>query len=309
MKAWDEEHDCDPKTLLLGATTPARTPSSGDTGTATMADVNAAIDNLFQHPNVGPFVARLLIQRLVTSNPVPAYIGRVSAAFANNGSGVRGDMKAVVKAILLDPEARDPAKLSDPTHGKLREPFLKCVNLARAFNAASQDGWYALDTFDLDHVQQPLNSPSVFNWYLPTYSPPGMLQQAGLVAPEFQIINATSAMKAPNYFKGAIFGGLHRWGYASINRGVFLNLTQEMLMNVPAAGVNDPYPDVEALDPDALLRRLDLVLTGGTLRPRNFQIIRETMMRLGRNSTWDWPKERMTAAIYLIVSSPEFAVL
>ena len=136
-----------------------------------------------------------------------------------------------------------------------------------------------------------------------------MLQQAGLVAPEFQIINATSATKAPNYFKGAIFGGLHRWGYASINRAVFLNLTQEMLMNVPAAAVNDPYPDVEPLDPDALLRRLDLVLTGGTLRPRNFQIIREAMMRLGRNSTWDWPKGRMTAAIYLIVSSPEFAVL
>jgi uncharacterized protein (DUF1800 family) len=309
MKAWDAEHDCDPKTLLLGATTPARTPSPGNTGTATMADVNAAIDNLFNHPNVGPFIGRLLIQRFTTSNPTPAYVGRVAAAFADNGSGVRGDMKAVVSAILLDPEARDPAKLADPTHGKLREPFLKCVNLARAFNAASQDGWYALDTFDLDHVQQPLNSPSVFNFYLPTYSPPGLLQQAGLVAPEFQIVNATSAMKAPNYFKGAIFGGLHRWGYGSINRAVFLNLTQEMLMNVPPAGLNDPYPAVDALDPDALLRRLDLVLTGGTLRPRTFQIIREAMLRLGRNSTWDWPKERMTAAIYLIVTSPEFAVL
>jgi len=308
MKGWDAEHDCNAKTLLLGATTPLRTPSPGNTGTATMADVNAAIDNLFHHPNAGPFLARQLIQRLVTSNPAPAYIGRVAAAFGNNGMGVRGDMKAVVRAILLDPEARDPAKLSDPTFGKLREPFLKCVNLAHAFTATSQDGWFYLDSFNLDHVEQPLNSPSVFNFYLPSYTPPGMLQQAGLVAPEFQIINATSGVKAPNYFKQAIFGGLHRWGYASINRAVFLNLTQEMALNVPPGGLNDPYPDVEALDPDPLLRRLDLVLTGGTLRPRNFQIIRETMLRLGRNSTWDWPKERMTAAIYLIVTSPEFAV-
>jgi uncharacterized protein (DUF1800 family) len=308
MKGWDEWHDCDPKTLLLGATTPARTPSPGNTGTATMADVNAAIDNLFNHPNVGPFVARLLIQRFTTSNPSPAYIGRVSAAFANNGSGVRGDMKAVITAILLDPDARDAAKLSDPMWGKLREPFLKAVNLARAFNAISQEGWYRLDTFTMDHFQEPLKAPSVFNYYLPTYTPPGALAQAGLVAPEFQIVNATSGVLAQNHLRSAVFGGMHRWGYADVSQAVRLNLTQEMLMNVPAAAVDDPYPSVAPLDPDALLRRLDLVLTGGTLRPRNFQIIREAMNRLGTNSVWDWPKERLATAIQLIVASPEFAV-
>ena len=212
MIGWDAYHDLGTKTLLLGVTTPARTASPGSTGTATFADVNAAIDNLFNHPNVGPFVARQLIQRFITSNPSPAYIARVATAFNNNGSGVRGDMKAVIKAMLLDDEARNPLMRSDPTYGKLREPFLKCVNFAHAFNATSQAGWYYLDSFILDHDEEPLKSPSVFNFYLPNYTPPGALAQAGLVAPEFQIINASSGTLAPNYFWNAIDGELARWG-------------------------------------------------------------------------------------------------
>ncbi len=308
MVGFDSEHDLAPKTLLLGATTPARMIDPIHPGKATMDDVNAAIANLFDHPNVGPFLARQLIQRMVTSNPSPAYIGRVAAKFANNGAGVRGDMKAVVKQILLDPEARDPAMLADPTFGKLREPILKVVNFARAFNARSVEGWFYLDAFSLDHAQEPMKAPSVFNFFLPTYTPPGVLAQSGLVAPEFQLVNASSGVTAPNYFRNAVFNGLHRWGVANPNRAVKLTLTREMLLNVPAAAVNDPYPNVDPLDPDPLLRRLDLVLTGGTLTPRNFQIIREALQRLGRNSAYDWPHERLTLAIYLIVTSPEFAV-
>ena len=308
MAGWDEAHDLGSKQLLRGTVTPARTSSAGRTGTATLADVNAAVDNLFHHPNVGPFLGRLLIQRLVTSNPSPAYIGRVSAAFADNGQGVRGDMKAVVRAILLDPEARDYANRADPGYGKLREPFIKCVNLARAFNASSQSGWYYLDGFNIDHVQQPLNSPSVFNYYLPGYSPPGPITAAGLVAPEFQIINASSGTTAPNYFWNAIWDGLARWGVGRDDYSTYLNLDQEMALNVPPAAVNDPSPSVAALDPDALIRRLDLVLTGGTLAPANLQTIREALVRIGPGSTWDWPKKRLKLAIYLIVTSPEFAV-
>src|SRR5207237_3410816 len=111
---------------IVGWKLPARTASPGNIGTATMADVTAAIDNLFNHQNVGPFIAYRLIQRMVTSNPSPAYVGRVAAAFANNGSSVRGDMKAVIKAILLDTEARDPAMMSQPTWANLREQFLCC---------------------------------------------------------------------------------------------------------------------------------------------------------------------------------------
>lgn len=313
MKGWDTEHDLGSKSLLRGQTTPVRTASPGNTGTATLADVDAAIDNLFHHPNTGPFIGRQLIQRLVTSNPSPAYVGRVAAAFADNGNGGRGDLRAVVKAILLDPEARDPAFMTDPRFGKLREPFLRCVNLARAFNAAAQDGFYSLDAFNLDHLQQPFNSPSVFNFFLPGYSPPGPLTQEGLVAPEFQLANDSSLHLGANYFWNAITGDLHRWGSGRASRAVRLNLDQEMRMNVPAGAFDSSgrvldQPNVAPLDPDPLLRRLDLALTGGTLRPEQFQIIREALGRV-KSPTWTWPKERLRLAIYLIATSPDFNVL
>jgi uncharacterized protein (DUF1800 family) len=308
MGAWDEHHDLNPKTLLRGATTPARAASPGTNGLATRADINAAIDNLFNHPNVGPFFGRLLIQRLVTSNPSTGYVARVAAAFANNGAGTRGDMKAVVRAILLDPEARDPARMADPTFGKLREPLLRCVNLGRAFNAKADAGWYPLDTFFMDHVQEPFKSPSVFNFYLPGYSPPGPITQAGLVAPEFQIVNASSAVSAANYFWNAVWGGMHRWGSARPELTVKLNLDQEMLLTVPASAVTNQWPNIEPFDPDPLLRRLDLALTGGTLTPPQFQIIREHVERV-RWPTWEWHRERVRLAIYLVVNTPEFCVL
>ena len=302
MKGFDQHHDLGPKNLLLGVTTPQRVANGG---LATAADVDAVINNLFNHPNVGPFIGRQLIQRLVTSNPSPAYIGRVTSAF---NAVPRGDMGRTVKAILMDPEARDPAKISDPNFGKLREPFLRTVNVARAFNATAPNGWYYLDAFSLDHVEEPLKAPSVFNFYLPSYSPPGLLAQAGLVSPELQIVNASSGTTAPNYFWNHLTGGLHRWGVGDATKNVTLNLDQEMLLNVPAAAVGDPYPSVAALDPDPLIRRLDLVLTGGMLSPGSFQIIREALNRIGPGSGWEWPENRLKLAIYLIVCSPEFAV-
>lgn len=305
-KCWDAYHDCEPKTLL-GLSLPARTPSAGNTGTAGMADLNAAVNNLFQHPNVGPFIGKQLIQRLVTSNPSPEYVGRVSAAFANNGSGVRGDMKAVVRAILLDPEARATAKLAEPTWGKLREPFLRVVNMARAFNATSPSGYYALDQFTMDHAQDPMSAPSVFNFFLPAHSPPGPITEAGLVAPEFQVLNATTAVTGPNYFWNAIAGGLHRYGVGNAAYNVTLNLAQELAMVCPANQVNMDVPTGPAMDPDPLLRRLDLALTGGMLSPQQFQIIREAMLRIGTGS-WMWHRERLRLAIYLIVTSPDFNV-
>lgn len=130
-----------------------------------------------------------MIQRLVTSNPSPAYIGRVAAVFADNGSGVRGDMKAIIKAILLDPDACDGAKLTDPHWGKPREPFLRCVNYGLDFKAkASNADFYQCARFNFDQQQQPYNSPSVFNFYSPSYLPPGPVGEAGLVAPEFCIL-------------------------------------------------------------------------------------------------------------------------
>lgn len=293
MKMWDEYHDCDAKVLLNGLQVPARTPSQPDAGTAGMLDVQAAIDNLFWHTNVAPFVGKQLIQRFVTSNPSTGYVARVSAAFNNNGLGVRGDLKAVLKAILLDEEARDPSWMAIPSFGKQREPFLRVVNMARAFNAAATAGYYALDAFDLDHGQQPMNSPSVFNFFLPGYLPPGPLAEAGLVGPEFQVLNSSSAISGPNYYLSAVRNGLHRWGTSFPDRVVRLNLTQELQL---------------ATDVDALLRRLDLALTYGTLSAHEFQIIREAVSRL-HTGLWQWDQERVYLAIYLMVTSPTFTVM
>ncbi|MBL9115188.1 MAG: DUF1800 family protein [Verrucomicrobiaceae bacterium] len=312
MKIWDAYHDCDPKTLLGGLQLPARTPSSGNTGTAGTLDINEAVTNLFNHANVGPFIGRLLIQRFVTSNPSHDYIGRVASKFNDNGIGVRGDMKAVIKQILLDPEARDPAFMESPTFGKLREPFLRVVNLARAFNAASTSGHYPLDQFVLDHLQDPQNSPSVFNFFLPSHSPPGVVTQLGLVAPEFQIVNASSAITGANYFYSAIGdNSLHRWGNGTPAYVVRLNLDPELSMVVPAANMSEDSPSSSLLmDSDALIRRLDLCLLGGTMSPRLFQTIRESIDRVRPpNTSWRWHRERLRLLITLIVTSAEFNVL
>jgi uncharacterized protein (DUF1800 family) len=312
MKCWDAIHDLGPKSLLGGLQLPARVASPNNTGTAGMEDVDAAVTNLFNHPNVGPFIALRLIQRFITSNPSPGYISRVATVFNNNGSNVRGDLKAVIKAILMDTEARDPALMESPTFGKLREPLLRVVNLARAFNAASPSGLYTLDQFVLDHMQDPMNSPSVFNFFLPSHSPPGPLTQQGLVAPEFQLLNASSAITAANHLYNICGGSdLHRWGHGDAQYVVKLNLDPELSMVVPAAQINSTGPGVAGLmDSDPLIRRLDLALLGGTLSPRQFQIIRESVDRIKPPLTsYNWHRERLKLLINLFVTSAEFNVL
>jgi uncharacterized protein (DUF1800 family) len=307
MKMWDAEHDCNAKTIL-GLALPARVPSAGNTGNAGLADVNAAVDRLFNHPNVGPFIGKQLIQRFVTSTQSNEYVGRVAAKFADNGSGVRGDMKAVIKAILLDTEARDPAMTNGPTWGKLREPLLRVVNFARAFNASATGGWYVLDQMSLAHAQDPLNAPSVFNFFLPGHSPQGALTQAGKVAPEFQIVNASTAVTGANYFWQHTLGDLHNQGSGTAANSVRLNLNEELAYIVPSAQIAQDVPSGPALDPDPLLRRLDLTLTGGTLSAKQFQIIREAMLRIN-SPTWQWHRERFRLAVYLITTSADFNVL
>ncbi|WUR14824.1 DUF1800 domain-containing protein [[Empedobacter] haloabium] len=171
------------------------------------ADLKKALDILFNHPNVGPFIGRQLIQRLVMSNPSPAYVQRVAAAFADNGDGVRGDMKAVLRAVLLDSEARNYQEV-----GKLREPVLRLANWMRAFNARSSSGNYLMWSLDdpLEGLgQSPMRSPSVFNFYRPNYIPPHTeLASSGLVAPEMQITAEPSVVGYLNYMQLAIPRGV-----------------------------------------------------------------------------------------------------
>src|SRR5262252_3044474 len=152
-----------------------------------------ALDGLFNHPNLPPFVSKQLIQHLVTSNPSPAYVGRVAAVFANNGSGVRGDMKSVISAILTDNEARDDTQVTSTSFGKLREPVTRLVQWARAFNVTSPTNLWPFGNVSSSANrigESPGHAPSVFNWFRPGYTPPGTtIASNGRVAPEFQITN------------------------------------------------------------------------------------------------------------------------
>jgi uncharacterized protein (DUF1800 family) len=186
MMFYPAYHSTSAKTFL-GVTIPAAaTPDPA-------GDLKTALDTLYNHPNVGPFIGFRLIQQLVTSNPSPAYIGRVATVFNNNGSGVRGDMGAVVKAILTDPEARDASVSTSVSFGKLREPLIRATNWMRAFGAKSQTGDWLINTTSANTSlgQSALTPSSVFNFWRPHYTPPDTteLGSRNLLAPEFQAVD------------------------------------------------------------------------------------------------------------------------
>jgi uncharacterized protein (DUF1800 family) len=295
MRMWDEYHDPGAKTLLRNVQIPARPPfveGSVDTGAAGLADFKVAIDCLFNHSNTPPFIGKQLIQKLVTSNPSPGYISRVAGSFINNGSGVRGDLKAVIRAILLDPEARDPRVASNRIAGKMKEPYLRTANLIKATRAKAANGVYRLNYLGEIHFQEPLAAPSVFNFFKPGYAPAGPVNDAGLVAPEFQIVNSVTAFSVPNYYFGSLRSGFNRWGGSGRD-------TVKPLLTAELALVNDVA---------ALLRRLDLLLTGGTLPNEQHQVIREAVEAITPD-LFDWKAERVRMAIYLIATVPEFGVI
>lgn len=189
MTIYNQFHSISQKDFL-GVSIPASTTAD------TAADVKFALDTIFNHPNIGPFIAYRLIQQLVTSNPTPAYVQRVATVFNNNGKGVRGDMAAVVTAVLTDTEARDMTSVSSPSFGKLREPILRLAHWMRAFSATSQSGNWLMGSTSANTSlgQSPLTSPSVFNFWPPGYAPPNtQLASHNLLSPEFQ-----GSMKFPS---------------------------------------------------------------------------------------------------------------
>jgi hypothetical protein len=196
MVMYPERHDFELKRLPHGFVVPAREPTESNG----MQDVRDAVDAIFQHPNTPPFVSRQLIQFLVTDNPTPEYIRRVRDVFVDDGNGVRGNLGAVVKAILLDREARNPPL--SPTFGKVREPVIRTMHLGRLLHVAETTPdfvwWNWTANFYQPSGQEPMNPPSVFNFYTPVYQAPGWIRDAGLVSPGFQIINTYSAVSFPN---------------------------------------------------------------------------------------------------------------
>ncbi len=252
-------------------------------------DLKDALDTLFTHPNTGPFVSRQLIQRFTTSNPSPAYVKRVADVFANNGSGVRGDLKAVLRAILLDPDARDATRIaSDPNWGKVREPVVRWMNFLRTFTRANGEGraYYDFNRMTPAFAQWPMGAPSIFNFYRPTYAPPGPIKSAGLAAPEFQITHEHTIAATHNEF--------HLW--ASFNSdGSYGSHSDDYAWLVNLAGTAEQMVD-----------ELDIVLTHGTLsatsRAAMVEAINAVPSYLGNLG-------RAKLALKLFFVSPDYLVL
>ncbi len=304
MKLFDAEHDFFAKQLFAypgaagGGLLPARTdnPLVESEG---MADIDAALDNLVNHPNTPPFLARRFIQQLVTSNPSPAYVGRVAQAFATGlhnglGTGRRGDLLATWRAVLLDPEARAYPSDSDPARGRLQEPFARVAQMLRHFRATSPGGGFPFYFTSLGRfiLQEPLTSPSVFNFYLPDHRPAGLLSAAGLVGPELQLVNSATAISLPNQLRWWSFD-LNGGGWGETNR-LSLDLSTEKAL---------------AHDADALVRRLASRLAAGRLSPETFTAIRDCIERFTWTMDDSLRELRTRLAYYLVAMSANGAVL
>jgi len=282
MMVYSTYHDVTQKTLF--SITPSSPPIVVPANGTAAADLKILLDALVNHQNTGPFIVKRLIQRLVTSNPSPGYVYRVSQVFANDGTGTRGNLAAVVKAILLDYEARSPAMLSTSSYGKLKEPLLRQTALYRAFSAQAVDGRIPVFTPDSTLGQAALRSPTVFNYFLPNYTPPGSLAAAGLLAPEFQITTDTTALTVPNAFYNIIFTSTT----PSVSTPV-LNLTA--LTSAP--------------DNATLVATLNTLLCGGNMSTQATNRILTALAALPSTAT---AKDRAQTALYLVITTQQSAV-
>ena len=278
------EHSMLEKTFL-GTTIPANTDAP--------TSMKLALDTLFNHPNVGPFFSKQMIQRLVTSNPSAGYVDRVAKIFNNNGSGVRGDLRAVFKAILLDDEATNAAGLTSPTFGKVREPVLRFTQWARNFGATSQSGNWTINNtsnpaFSLG--QSPLRAPSVFNFYRPGYVPANTAIAANaLVAPEFQIVNEVSVAGYINFMVSAI-GSTN-----GVNNDVKATYTSELAI---------------VTDSSALLNRLSLLIAGNQLTDTTKATIKAALdaTTVTNTSSLAVKERRVYLATLLVFASSDYLV-
>ncbi len=288
MQPWQQYHASEDDKQLLGYPGVSLPNGVLPAGGSAESNLSAALDNIFRHPNVGPFIARHLIKRLVTSNPSPAYVGRVAAAFANNGLGIRGDMAATVSAVLLDPEARTLAPATANT-GKLREPLLRNAHLWRVLDGRPDDGRYRMWGMENILGQAPLRAPSVFNFFLPDYSPPGELSDLELDAPEFQITTDTTVASIANHLGAKVY-----WDWR--------NGSQH-----PGTVVVDLAPELpHAVDPVRLVDRYDLLFMNRTMSPHMFDTLVAYLGGLPSHA--DGRRQRVQDAVWLIQSSPEYAI-
>ena len=306
LVAVEEYHDTSSKKLLNGYISP--------NGQTAQDDLTSALDNIFNHPNIAPFISKQLIQRLVTSNPSPTYVERVATIFNDNGKGVKGDLASVVSAILLDNEALATNKSDD--FGKLREPLLRISHLWRAFDMqrsikvghywqpeeTCEQGtyryftfWNALSNFGRKTAQSPLGAKSVFNFFRPNYSPSGVLNDKGLVAPEFQIVNENTLTSNTNLLHYMVtFFSDSRVNTPRLGEHSKLNLSKETSL---------------AKDTDKLLDHLSLTLLNNEMSDSLRGILKE---HLNLEDAYKYADnanlEKAREAIMLIISSPEYLI-
>jgi uncharacterized protein (DUF1800 family) len=277
MQLWQNFHDTGAKSLLNGFVVPAG--QGGD------QDLAMALDNIFNHPNIGPFMATRLIERLTASNPTPQYVERVARVFNDNGQGVRGDLGAVVKAILLDPEARTNS--NSDTGGKIKEPLLRLTQLFKAYNATSQSGRYPLGFAYVIFGQGPLQASHVFNFFSPFYAPPGEISDRGLVAPELEIATEYLNTYITNYFFLQSFG-LNQTNPDLQPDDVYIDFSEEMAV---------------AADIDALINMVADKLLGGVISDTLRNEIAGMLALVPDTDA----AIRAAETIYFVTTSPEYA--
>ena len=286
MQAFPEQHDTGTKKILsYGAAARTTIPA----GQPPAQDLRDALDNIVGHPNIAPFISKQLIQKLVTSNPSPQYVQRIAQVFENDGRGQRGNLGAVVKAVLLDTEARSAVTgAATAVAGKTKEPLLRLTQFWRAYGGAAQSGKFLNINAQGNFGQGPLTAASVFNFFSPSFAPPGEISNQNFVAPELQIASEYQNTLVTNYFYSQIFSRNSRSGVTN-----------------PDLVVIDIEPEIALAGnpPDLVARIADRLLAGQistTLRA-------EAEANVGRVAA-TLPAQRVAEALWLIASSPEFAV-
>ena len=287
MAMYEEFHEPSEKIILKTNTIPAGQPG--------MTDVEQAVNILFNHDNVAPFVALRLIQRLIKSNPTPGYITRIANVFNNNGSGLRGDLQAVIKAIYLDEEARECAPMQDDFSPRLREPIQKYTHISKSIETDSPLGRYWNNGYNyLESTKQhPLWAPTVFNFYLPDHFPVGVLSGNGYYSPEFKLHNTQTATSYINE--------VNAWT-------VWDNLMYSWEGSYGDVSISLITTELEALadDPEKLIHELDILFTHGQLTDETREIIRNAITPL----EWgDYTYDRARMALYLLFISPDYNIM
>jgi len=289
MIMYQDWHDTGTKTLLGGSyVIPA-----GQDG---MQDIEDAVAFLFDHDNVAPFISKQLIQRLIKSNPTPAYVQRVAEIFEDNGSGERGDLFAVAKAILLDTEARDCVWIQDESNGKLKEPLLALAQISKSLPVTSENGHHWNNGFDLlwDAGQYPMWSPSVFNFYRPDHVPNGPILDDDLVAPEFQIFNTLTSV--------GMLNKIHSW---TLWNSVYYDWEDDELFGNNTGQIDTDWLEntVNDIGVEGFVNELDILLTHGELSDQWREEIRTA------TESFDWGDYyHATLALYLTMSHPDYMI-